>query len=481
MKKLLFIVFILCIQQIQGVNCLSEEENEFLQELITTNTKRLNEIGWSFENDFSKWEGLIVKDCTIISIDLSKVNIREIPNTIAYLQNLEILKVDVYREISRNLFSLPKLKILHIEGGSTIKKVLPVFYRLKNLKSLKLEAGLKDITGEILELTNLEYLDLSKNYIEEVPQEIMNLSKLKYINLSDNKYLKGSLEIFNAFNELSYLNLENTKISGGYTNASKSLKYLNLSNINMEYGILDISKSSILEVLKVKKAQLKRIKGFQYQKKLKIVDISNNFISSDKSFTFKQCKQLDSLNFSKNELTSIPGLGSSPTYVNLSSNPIFSLSTKDYKNLAGSKSIDLSFMSIDEFSSDIQLLNDCESLNLSYNNLKELPKELISFKKLKSLDVRKNKLTKFSLVLPNLKELILVQNSFTGIPVAVFENKNLEVFYIGDFELKQVPHQFLELKHLKDLYVPFVGENDEVLCKLKKKGILLKHMYVECK
>ncbi len=481
MKKLLFIVFVLCIQQIQGINCLSEEEKEFLEELIATNTKRLNEIGWSFNNDFSKWEGLIVKDCTITSIDLSKVNIREIPNTIAYLQNLESLKVDVYREISRNLFSLPKLKTLHIEGGNSIKKVLPVFYRLKSLKSLKLETGLKDITGEILELVNLEYLDLSKNYIEEVPHEILNLSKLKYINLSNNKYLKGSLEIFNGFNELSYLNLENTKISGGYINASENLKYLNLSNINMKYGVLDISKSSILEVLKVKKAELKSIKGFQYQKKLKIVDISNNFLSSNDNFTFKQCKQLDSLNFSKNELTSIPDLGNPPEYINLSSNPIFSFSTKDYKNLAGVKSIDLSFMSMDKLSSDIQILNSCESLNLSNNNLKELPKELISFKKLKSLDLRKNQLSEFSLVLPNLKELILVQNSFLKIPTTIFENKNLEVFYIGDFELKKVPLQFLELKNLKDLYVPFVGENDEVLCKLKKKGMVFKHMYIECK
>ncbi len=481
MKKILFFILILCIQQIQGVNCLNEDENEFLQELITTNTKKLNEIGWSFDNDFSEWKGLVVKDCTITEIDLSDINIREIPNTIVYLQNLEVLKIDVYREISRNLFSLPKLKTLHVKWGSYIKKVLPFFYRLKSLKSLKLDAGLNEFTPEILELSNLESLDLSNNYIEEIPNEIRNLSKLKHINLSNNKYLKGSLEIFNFFNELRYLNLENTKISGGYTSISENLKYLNLSSVNMKYGVLDISKSRNIEVLKVRKAQLKKIKGFQYQKKLKIVDISNNFISSNDDFKLKECKQLDSLNLSKNELTSIPDLGNPPAYINLSSNPIFSLSIKDYKNIAGSKYIDLSFMSIDKFSSGIQILNSCESLNLSYNNLKELPKELEGFKNLKSLNVRRNKISKFSLILPSLKELILVQNLFTEIPVAVFENKNLEVFYIGDFELKEVPHQFLELKHLKDLYVPFTGENDEVLCKLKKKGLLFENMYIECK
>ncbi len=480
MKKLLFIVFIFCIQQIQGVSCLNEDEKEFLEELMAKNSKRLKALGWSFENDFSEWKGLVIKDCTIQSIDLSNINIHEIPNTIIYLQNLETLKMDVYRKVSRNLFSLPKLKTLHIKG-SAIKKALSFIHRLKSLQALKLEVGLKDITGEILELTNLEYIDFSNNYIENLPQEILTLTNLKHINLSNNSYLEGNIEVFNGFNNLMYLNLNKTRMFGNFKSKSENLKHLNLSNIDMNKGVLDISKSSGIEFLKVKNAELKKILGLQKQKKLKIVDISNNFISTDDNFTFKLCEQLDSLNFSKNELTKVPSLGSSPAYINFSSNPIFSLTTNDYKNLKGSKSIDLSYMSIDKLSSDIKFLNTCETLNISNNNIKELPKELADFKRLKSLNVRKNQLSEFSFVLPNLQELILVQNQFLKIPDAIFKNKQLEVFYISDFELKKVPYQFLELKYLKDLYVPFTGENDEVLCKLKKKGMLFNNMYVECK
>ncbi len=480
-NKSLLLFLILCVQQLLANNCLNEDETEFLQVLINTNPSSFKEAGWSFDNDFTDWKGLTVSNCSITAINLLKIRAREIPNEIVYLQNLESIKIPFDDRISRNLFSLPKLTTLHIEGYSLPKKTLVLFHRLKNLKHLKLKVAFKTIPKELLMLSNLEYLDLSENYLESLSDEIHKLTKLKHIDLSRNTYLKGELNLFNAFENLRYLNLAKTRISGWFVPSSKHLSHLDLSDIDMRYGNLDISKTKNIKTLKIRKVGIKEIKGISLQSQLKIVDLSDNFLTDTKEFSLENSTQIDSLNISKNDFTSIPKLGNSPNYVNISSNPIFSIQKEDFNQIKNTITLDMSFMSLDVLPEAIAQLKKCTTLNISNNNLTELPKVLSELTQLEKLDIRRNKLAKLSFILPNLKELVIGRNNFSEVPLTVFQHLKLETFYIDGFELKSVPKDFLKLKSLKDLYVPFYGDNDEVLCDFKKRGIAFKSMYYDCK
>ena len=504
MKKNLLLILIIFTQQLFANNCLDLDEKEFLTDLIAQNPSRLIELGWSFDNDIKQWKGIKFKNCSIIEIDLTDIYIKDIPNSIIYAKNLKVLKVKIGRKISRNLFNLQYLETLHINDFYDIEDVFPFFERLQSLKELKLNTHLSQFPNAIFKLKNLEYLDLAHNNIKDMPEDITRLKNLKHLDISDNEYLKGRLDDFYEFEDLNYLNIENTKLSGNLITNSENLNYLNASNVNLNYSTVNISKSSNLEIIKLKDSKLKELVGLKNQSALKVIDFTNNLFNTNESFTFKNCKTLDSVNLSKNSLIAIPEFGNYPNYVNLSSNPIFDLTTEDFKKLSGVKSVDLSFLVMERVSKDIIYLKNCEvlslesnkletlpeeiaklktllNLNLNNNNLKALPKVINQLQSLSILNVQGNNLSEFLMESSNLKELNLIENNFSKIPEAIYGNTNLEVFYINNFELNKVPQEFLNFKNLRALYLPFEGYTDPVLCALEKRNVNIEQMYIECK
>jgi len=463
MQKI-FLIFILISHHFYS-NCISDEEKEFLHELLNNNPK-LEELGWAKDSDISQWKGVVIRDCSIISFDLSGFYLKELPNSIFYLNNLEILKVN---KLSRNVFSLPKLRVLHLRGVD-IKKSVDLFSRLKSLKELKIsDVYFKEFPEQILKLKELERLDFSNNSIETISKDIIQLQKLKYLSLRNNKYLQADISSLQSLSQLEHLDLSNTKMFGEYVCSSPHLKYLNLSNV--ELFNLNISKTNKLEVLKLKGCNLNAVLGIENQKALKSLNINNNYIHS---INVKELIKLDSIDIGKNEFSRVPLFSKQKiAYLNVSSNPIFSFSEGDYKVLQKVKTLDLSYMSIDE----IQSLSNCESLNLSNNFLKKI--SFNSQGRLKYLDISANKLKEFSFISDNLNSLNLIDNEFDEIPLSIFECKNLQSFFINNFELKKVPKELIKLEKLQELYLPFYENYDDVLCELKNRGVVLK-MYVDC-
>ncbi|WP_324026331.1 hypothetical protein QSV08_02630 [Maribacter sp. BPC-D8] len=500
MKKIFLILLLISHQFCAG--CISDNEKEFLQDLITENSK-LAKLGWSFDNDYKQWKGLVIEDCKITTLDLSNFNLSSLPNSIIYLSNLETLKLSglkIHEMMSRNLFGLKKLKKLHLKEVY-LKKVIHLFGRLENLKELKIIKSYinsSEIPIEFLALKELESIDFSENNFKKIPSKILELKKLKYISFKDNKYLEGDISLFNSLTQLEYLDFSNTAITGTYTPLSVNLKYLNLSNPGWSLNV-DISNINKLEVLKLEKCKLKALTGIEKQEQLTSLNIKDNYFSGLNVSNFIR---LDSINISKNELVNLPLFPKKTiAYLNFSSNPVFEFTEQDFKVLSKVKSLDLSNMILSNLPITIKNLKKCEVLNLSNNKLEVLPKEINNLQSLKklnlsknelhnlainglvnltSLDLRENNLSEFNLKLKHLKKLNLLDNSFTKIPDIIYSYEDLECFMINDFTLKQVPEKVLSFKKMKEFYVPFEGYHDDVLCKLKARGVIVNNYNLVC-
>ena len=472
MEKI-FLILVLISCQFYAA-CINDDEKEFLHELLTKNPE-LADLGWKVDSDIKNWKGLVVKDCTIISLDLYGFNLQDLPNTIFYLKNLEALKLNIgYKKLSRNVFGLQKLRVLHL-NGSGVKKFIYLFNRLQNLEELKIVGSyLEEFPEQLLELKKLQYLDFSENNFKKIPKDILKLKNLKYFSLKNNKDLKGEVDVLGPLNKLEYLDVSNTNLYGEYVCTSANLKYLNLSKVSLLK--LDVSKTNKLEVLQLKNCNLKEILGFEKQEGLKILNIKDNYISS---FKVSKLKSLDSINISKNEFSKVPLFPKKIiSYLSIASNPVFDFSTQDFEILDKVISLDISYMALEELPSKIKMLKNCEYLDLSNNKLKKI--KLEDLKNLLFLNLRNNNVSEFNFKSKKLKKLDLLNNDFTAIPESVYACENLESLLINNFELREVPQKILTLKKLKELYVPFNGNYDEVLCALSKRGMSLDDYYVKC-
>ncbi|KAF7153434.1 hypothetical protein RHSIM_Rhsim01G0072300 [Rhododendron simsii] len=119
------------------------------------------------------------------------------------------------------LSNLTNLEELDLSWNNLGNDILPSLNNFSNLKKLNLAATLLDGSiyvkgiGILSNLTNLEELDLSKNYLESgILPSLNNFSNLKNLNLAGN-YLNGSIyaKEFDGLNNLKELDLSQNWIA----------------------------------------------------------------------------------------------------------------------------------------------------------------------------------------------------------------------------------------------------------------------------
>jgi len=180
-----------------------------------------------------------IKNGRVIKLDLRGLDLKEIPNYIENLTQLEYLNIsyNLLEELPEWINKLQELKVL-IMTENQFKELSEVIGELKNLeelyargnqietipesignlRSLKIlelyQNNLKTIPESIGNLTNLQKLVLYENNIESLPESIGNLKKLKEILLGKNPIERlpesiGELEnlkgLFLGNNLLKYL------------------------------------------------------------------------------------------------------------------------------------------------------------------------------------------------------------------------------------------------------------------------------------
>ncbi len=109
---------------------------------------------------------------------------------------------------------------------------------------------LKSIPKEVLNMSELEYLDLSKNKIDSIPKQITNLKSLRVLILSKNRIKKIPVELY-ALKKLKILDISSndiTKLPRGIKGLS-ILEELNLWNTGVDDLPFDIDSIKTLKVI----------------------------------------------------------------------------------------------------------------------------------------------------------------------------------------------------------------------------------------
>ncbi|PIN19975.1 Leucine-rich repeat protein [Handroanthus impetiginosus] len=205
--------------------------------------------GRDVEKDCCKWEGVHCDNRSnhVVALDLHgpgddfspapplRGKISPSLLELAHLSYLDLSFNDFNKsQIPEFIDSLEQLKHLNL-SMSNFGGVIP--HRLGNLSMLQV----LDLSGNwllgsndsFLGFQSLEYLDLSNNNLEgSIPDALGNITRLSHLDLSKN-YLVGSIpDALGSLMSLSYLDLSTNQLSGEYPRASKNLsglRYLDLS------------------------------------------------------------------------------------------------------------------------------------------------------------------------------------------------------------------------------------------------------------
>ncbi|XP_028751946.1 receptor-like protein EIX2, partial [Neltuma alba] len=249
--------------------------------------------------------------------------------------------------------------------------------------------------------TDLEYLDLSNNYLtQELPDCWNNWRSLFYIYLGNNQ-LTGRVPpmMGSSLPDLRALDLHNNGFSGDIPstfNNCKSLLLLNLEANNFS-GDIQAWMPQDISIVKLRSNQFTGNIPLQLCRlfKLMVLDLANNELSG----SIPHCLH-NTTSLSLRDLEHV--LHVQPSHYELPSRDEFmkiDLHTKgqqlEYqKNLKLVRSIDLSANRLSgEIPMQLFKLTELQSLNLSYNYLiGEIPKHIGEMKNLESLDLSHNNL-----------------------------------------------------------------------------------------
>lgn len=332
------------------------------------------------------------------SLNFSNCHLKYIEaDAIRSMKNLEFLglannKNITFENISTYLDALSSvtLKILDLSFVNITHKLNVSELTSENLRLLSLHElvlagnGLSKIDVNLLSYLTIRRLDLSYNSFNEIGEGIASLTHLKYLDLSHNLISSVSELFKDNLGNLEYLKLSNnllTNSSGLDIEKGLKLEQIDLSNNLFEtFTVLpQLRKVRLLNLSGNMITNVNDGEPLAGLEKLISLDLSGNKITALNNFMFRDSRNIQSVNFAGNEISSISHqtfIPNCPKVIDLSRNNIESVyhfGWHDIDEIVLSRNI-ISTIEPQAFF----FLDSLIKLDLSGNNLSALHVELFS-------------------------------------------------------------------------------------------------------
>ena len=394
-------------------------------------------------NDFSNLSLLDVSFNSFKNISVSKI----MPN----MKSLSLSRTNLTTFEALNLDFIFNLKLLNTSDNSLYDVQNVKVGKLKNTDSIDFSNMLlKELSIFRLYQTKntLKFLNLSRNYLENVDDSFYKLTSLKTIDLSNNRIENISGSAFTNQTSLSFLYVANNRIRS-FPILAKSIVELNLEdNLIEEIDVYLNDKLQKLTILNLRKNRITMLNFenlFEVNNKLEEIYLDRNSLSQMSNTDFEFFNNLLVLSVELNRISTIDR------------NAFSNLDRLLVLNLAQNN---LTILNQDTFENQLQL----SLLNLSYNYLSFIEEDLFSsLYNLNSLDLSHNLLRQiddYSFRLLNLlKVLSLDGNVLLRFSPLTFNGlESIDVIYVEFQVLNQSDNQMSLLSELRPVKLKQVGE-----------------------
>lgn len=268
-------------------------------------------------------------------------------------------------------------------------------------------------------MTRVQWLNLDKTQLRDIPEEMGNLLKLEHLSLKNNQLEK----LFGELTELTCLrslNLRKNCIKS--SGVPPELFHLE------ELTTLDLSHNKLKEVPE----------GLEKAKSLLVLNLSHNNIETIPTALFIHLTDLLFLDLSHNKLETLPPqtrrLANLQTLI-LADNPLELFQLRQLPSLQNLEVLNMrnTQRTLLNFPTTLDTLSNLAELDLSQNNLPKVPDCVYN--------------------LPNLKRLNLSENTITELSSSVENWQRLEVLNLSRNELTTLPASLCKLMQLRRLYL----------------------------
>ncbi|QLE48115.1 hypothetical protein FD724_08260 [Nostoc sp. C057] len=352
-----------------------------------------------------------------IELNLSNIELTEIPEAIASLTGLQQLSLENNQltELPEAIASLTGLQVLSLSSNK-LTKLPEAIASLTGLQVLSLSSNkLTKLPEVIASLTGLQQLSLSNNQLTQLPEAIASLTGLQQLSLENNQLTELS-EAIASLTQLQTLNLSSNQLTQlpEAIASLTGLQQLNLSSNQLTQLPEAIASLTQLQTLNLFGNQLTQLPE-----------------------AIASLTQLQTLNLSYNQLTQLP---------------------EAIVNLMQLSDIDLTVNPLGEFPRVLQRLTGLGKIGIAECNLKIIPEWISEFQSLEYLNIVNNQISD----LPNaLGELLSLQelglgylaggNPLSKLPVCLRQLKKLKRLWAYQCELEFLPDWIGELTKLQEI------------------------------